>query len=83
MLGLFFLHYIIPFFGVTRTVEEGARAVVGASVGEHLLGGEYVHLPRGATDVEVIQSSVESYDMNKAKDLWELSEKVVSRDACL
>ena len=22
MLGLFFLHYIIPFFGVTRTVEE-------------------------------------------------------------
>ena len=58
MLGLFFLHYIIPFFGVTRTVEEGARAVVGASVGEHLLGGEYVHLPRGATDVEAIQSSL-------------------------
>jgi|EP00944_MAST-04C_sp_MAST-4C-sp1_P011526 NAD(P)-dependent dehydrogenase (short-subunit alcohol dehydrogenase family) len=83
MLGLFFLHYIIPFFGVTRTVEEGARAVVSASVGEHLLGGEYVHLPRGATDVEAIQSSFESYNMNKAKDLWELSEKVVSRDACL
>ena len=42
-----------------------------------------MHLPRGATDVEAIQSSIESYDMNKAKDLWELSEKVVSRDACL
>ena len=83
MLGLFFLHYIIPFFGVTRTVEEGARAVVSASVGEHLSGGEYVHLPRGATDVEAIQSSLESYDVRKAKELWEFSEKIVSRESCL
>ena len=33
----------------------------------------------GATDVEAIQSSFpESYNMNKAKDLWELRKSCIS-----
>ena len=76
--GLLFLHYIIPWFGVTRTINDGALCIVDSCVNDNLDGGEYVHLPKDATKVEPIRSSVESYDKVKAKELWEISNEIVN-----
>ncbi len=78
--GIFFLHYIIPWFGITRTPDDGALSIVLASVDNDLKGGEYIHLAKGSSKIEVIKSSVESYDENKAKELWDMSDRIVNGD---
>ena len=80
-LGVFFLHYVLdPLrylgIGVTRSPEDGANVIVQASTSDVASkGGQYFELPKGMDTIEAIPSSDESMDEEKAKKLWEISEK--------
>jgi NAD(P)-dependent dehydrogenase (short-subunit alcohol dehydrogenase family) len=78
-LGSFFLHYILdPWryigLGITRSPDDGAEALFQVATSDLAsTGGQYFHLPSGTNSIEVIPSSEESMDPEKAKKLWELS----------
>ncbi|KAL3909043.1 MAG: hypothetical protein SGARI_002791, partial [Bacillariaceae sp.] len=81
-LGVFFLHYILdPLrylgIGITRSPEDGANVMVQAATSDVASkGGQYFELPKGQDAIIAAKpSSDESMDQEKAKQLWELSEK--------
>jgi protochlorophyllide reductase len=80
-LGTFFLRYVLdPWrhfgMGITRSPEEGAEVIVQTSFSVLAAeGGKYFNLPKGSEQIEAIESSDESYDEAKAKELWEISMK--------
>lgn len=79
LLGIFFLRYVLDPLrylgvGVTRSSDEGAEALFQAGTSNVVAkGGEYFALPKGKDSIEAISSSAESMDIEKAKQLWELS----------
>jgi NAD(P)-dependent dehydrogenase (short-subunit alcohol dehydrogenase family) len=80
-LGVFLLHYVLdPLrylgIGITRSPEDGANVIVQASTSDaSSKGGQYFELPNGKDTIVAIPSSDESMDKEKAKKLWEISEK--------
>jgi len=86
-LGIFFLRYILDSFryfgmGVTRSPEDGAEVIVQAGTSDVASkGGQYFKLPKGETTIIAIDSSEESMDETKAKELWNLSLKTCKLDA--
>ena len=60
-----------------RSPEDGGKAIVEACVGSVAgEGGQYLSLPKGAETLEGQKSSAESYDENKAAELWKMSMRV-------
>jgi protochlorophyllide reductase len=70
----------LRYFGLlpsyVRSQDDGANAIVEACVGNIASkGGQYLWLPQGKEELERLKSSIESYEQDKAKEVWELSVK--------
>jgi light-dependent protochlorophyllide reductase len=66
---------LLPSF--VRSQEDGANSIVEACVGNIASkGGQYLWLPQGKEELERLKSSIESYELDKAKEIWELSVKI-------
>ena len=81
VMGDFFLKYILdPWrylgLGITRSPEDGAEVIVQVSTSDVASkGGQYFQLPKGSDTIEAVPSSEESMDVEKAKQLWDISLK--------
>jgi NAD(P)-dependent dehydrogenase (short-subunit alcohol dehydrogenase family) len=65
---------LLPSF--VRSQDDGANTIVEACVGNIASkGGHYLCLPQGKEELERLKSSIESYEQDKAKEMWELSVK--------
>ncbi len=66
-------------FGIAQTPEQGALSEIRACVGENVKGGEY-YGPKGKMDMEgppeLSESSEDSHNLEHARKLWEISEKL-------
>jgi len=78
-LGVFFLRYVLDgvlkwagLVSFTRTIEDGALAEVLVATSRDAVDGGYHRLSRDG-HLEVVQSSEESRDVDKARRLWEFS----------
>ncbi|CAF1549628.1 unnamed protein product [Adineta ricciae] len=73
----FFMSYILSLFPFTRTEDFGSECEVFAAISDTLDGKTGIFM----SDMKETRSSEESYDVEKAKRLWKLSEEWTHLDA--
>ncbi|KAL7529739.1 hypothetical protein ACHAWF_003095 [Thalassiosira exigua] len=84
--GQFFMKWILDgvlkWIGMvkfTRTIDEGATAEVLCATSDECVDGGYHRLTEEGA-LEAIKSSAESYDKDKARELWKISTRLTGSD---